>query len=393
MRSEILLGVICIAGVLFILSAFLIACSRIPDHANAGALKTGNGTAEYEFESALATNDSQNTVLVENSSAKCISKQLVNPNASYEARALMSYLVDSYGKRILSGQQSDYSGFDIYFVKAKTGKFPAVRGFDFMDYSPSRTERGTVGKDTEAAIDWWNKGGIVTFAWHWNAPKDLIDEGPDKLWWSGFYTKATTFDVDKAMNNADSEDYRLILRDIDVIAGELKKLQDAKVPVLWRPLHEADGGWFWWGAKGPESYKKLYRLLYDRLTNHHKLNNLIWVWCAPKEDWYPGDEYVDIAAADIYGPKGNYGPNANAYDNLVSIVKGKKLVALSENGVIPDPDKLIESKTKWSWFCTWSGEFITDEKYTSREQLNKTYNHEYVITIDELPDLKKYPID
>jgi mannan endo-1,4-beta-mannosidase len=127
-------------------------------------------------------------------------------------------------------------------------------------------------------------------------------------------------------------------------------------------------------------------------VNEHQLNNLLWVWNAPKAGWYPGDEYVDIASCDIYGPGQNYGPNTGAYDNLVSITKGKKLIALAENGVVPDPDKLIESQTRWSWFCTWSGEFVTDEKYTGAEQLKKVYNHDYVITLDELPDLKKYPM-
>jgi mannan endo-1,4-beta-mannosidase len=336
----------------------------------------------------------ENGVLeVENGTMTGVGKRLVNPDASEEAKRLMSYLVDNFGKHILSGQQSSGSGLDMFQIKGRTGKFPAVRGFDLMDYSPSRAAFGVVGKDTEAAIKWWQEdGGIVTFCWHWNAPKDLINQEPDKLWWSGFYTKATTFDVQKALKATESEDYKLILRDIDAIAVQLKKLQDARVPVLWRPLHEAEGGWFWWGAKGPDAYKKLYKLLYDRLVNEHQLNNLLWVWNAPKADWYPGDEYVDIASCDIYGPGQNYGPNTGAYDNLVSVTKGKKLIALAENGVVPDPDKLIESQTRWSWFCTWSGEFVTDEKYTGAEQLKKVYNHDYVITLDELPDLKKYPM-
>ena len=81
---------------------------------------------------------------------------------------------------------------------------------------------------------------MVTFCWHWNAPKDLIDQ-PGKEWWRGFYTEATTFDVAKAMEDPQSEEYTLIIRDIDAIAVQLKKLANADVPVLWRPLHEAEG--------------------------------------------------------------------------------------------------------------------------------------------------------
>ena len=92
-----------------------------------------------------------------------------------------------------------------------------------------------------------------------------------------------------------------MIRDIDAIAVELTKLRDAHVPVLWRPLHEAEGGWFWWGAQGPKNYVRLYRLLYDRLTKVHKLDNLIWVYTSGgKPEWYPGDDVVDIIGADAY---------------------------------------------------------------------------------------------
>lgn len=316
-----------------------------------------------------------------------VPKSLVNPNATNEAKALMSYLVDTYGKKIISGQQeiSNLQWFD-----SNIGKKPALIGFDMIDYSPSRVEFGTSSTETEKAIGWWtNNKGIVTFCWHWNAPKDLINEAPDKLWWSGFYTRATTFDVAYAMNNPGSEDYNLLVRDIDAIAVQLKKLQDANVPVLWRPLHEAGGGWFWWGAKGAEPCKKLYIMMYDRLTNYHKLNNLIWVWSTPEADWYPGDQYVDIIGFDSYPGGFNYGPAIGRYDQLVSIVGDKKIVAMTENGPIPDPDSLKSYGSHWSWFCTWHG-FQTQEN--SMDHVKKVYSSDYVITLDELPDIKSYPV-
>ena len=79
------------------------------------------------------------------------------------------------------------------------------------------------------------------------------------------------------------------------------------------------------GARGPEACKKLYILLYDRLTNYHGLNNLIWVWSTPEPEWYPGDEYVDIVGYDSYPSQGGYYPVSNMYDNLVGLVKGKSL--------------------------------------------------------------------
>lgn len=312
-----------------------------------------------------------------------VSKTLVNPAASPAAKSLMSYLVDSYGHRILSGQQ-DYS--NVAWLQSNLGKKPAVVGFDLMDYSPSRVERGASTTEIEKAIDWDRQGGIVAVVWHWNAPKDLIDQ-PGKEWWRGFYTDSTTFDIQYALSHPDSEDYALLLRDIDAIAAQLKRLQDANVPVLFRPLHEAEGGWFWWGAKGAEPCKALYRLLYDRLTNVHHLNNLIWVWNSVSPDWYPGDDVVDIVSYDSYPPAGDYNPQVGKYDQLVSLVGDHKLVAMTENGAIPDPDLLQAYHADWSWFSTWGG---YDGNTNSLDHLKKVYNHAYVVTLDELPNMKTY---
>lgn len=172
-----------------------------------------------------------------------------------------------------------------------------------MDYSPSRVERGTVGTAVEEAIQHHNRGGIVSVLWHWNAPTGLYDTA-EQRWWSGFYTAATDFDVATALSSTTNANYTLLIRDIDAIAVQLKRLQTAGVPVLFRPLHEAEGAWFWWGAKGPEPAKKLWGILYERLTVHHKINNLIWVWNSILADWYPGDATVDILSADVYA-KGN----------------------------------------------------------------------------------------
>ena len=317
-----------------------------------------------------------------------IASNVVIPNPSTATTELYDFLSKTYGKVILSGQ---YGG-DVEFnrIKSVSGKTPLIRGFDLIEYSPSRVAHGATSTETEKAIAWHAQKGIVTFAWHWNAPKDLIDQ-PGKEWWRGFYTEATTFDVTKAMNNTASEEYTLIIRDIDAIAVQLKKLKDANVPVLWRPLHEAEGAWFWWGAKGPESCKWLWKLVFDRLVNFHQLNNLIWVWTSTASaaaiDWYPGDEYVDIIGADIYLPAGTYSSNFIMFDNLASIFGGKKIITLSENGPMPDAERLFIERAAWNWFCTWSGSFITDGLSNSADQINTVFNHEYVITLDELNDV------
>lgn len=312
-----------------------------------------------------------------------VANRLVNPNASAEAKQLMNYLVNSYGKSMLSGQ-TELENVD--WIEKTTGKKPAMVGFDLIDYSPTRAEHGAISYEVEKALGWHKQGGITTFLWHWNAPSGVMDE-KGKEWWRGFYTDSVTFDLEQTLSHPESEDYKLLLSDIDVIAEQLKRLNDAKVPVLFRPLHEAEGGWFWWGAKGPEPAKELYRLLYDRLVNKHGLNNLIWVWNSVQPEWYPGDDVVDIVSVDSYPPPGDHSPVSNHFDNLVVLVNDKKLVALTENGSIPDPDLMKAYGANWSWFVTWEGEYLTGGKHNSEQILNKIYNHPDVITLDELPNL------
>ncbi|WP_197289859.1 glycosyl hydrolase [Saccharothrix sp. NRRL B-16348] len=313
-----------------------------------------------------------------------VTGELTDPAATAEAKGLMRYLTDNYGKNILSGQQ-DQAGID--WVEQNIGKAPAVGGYDLMDYSPSRVERGTVGRDVDHALAYDARGGIVTMAWHWNAPSGLIDQ-PGKEWWRGFYTDATTFDVAAALADPNSTDHQLLIRDMDAIAVQLKRLADAKVPVLWRPLHEAEGGWFWWGAKGAGPAKQLWRILHDRLVNHHGLHNLIWVWNSISPDWYPGDDVVDVVSADVYLPQGDHSALVGQYDRLVQLGGDKKLVALGEVGSIPDPDLIRAYEARWSWFVTWSGGFIQDGVTNPRDFVQRVYTHANVITLDELPDFK-----
>ena len=226
----------------------------------------------------------------------------INANANADARSLLKYIGSIYGKNILSGQQ-DQASLD--WVEQNVGKTPAILGLDLMDYTESRTSRGAVSTDVDKAIAFAKRGGIVTFAWHWGAPVGLYDT-PEQPWYRGFYTEATDFNIETALADTTNANYTLLIKDIDTIAVQLKKLQDAGVPVLWRPLHEAEGGWFWWGAKGPEPVKKLWDILYERLTVYHKLNNLIWVWNSVATDWYPGNAKVDINSADTYS-QGDHG--------------------------------------------------------------------------------------
>ncbi|KAH7026369.1 GH26 endo-beta-1,4-mannanase [Microdochium trichocladiopsis] len=308
-----------------------------------------------------------------------ITTELVNDESGPTAYKLYNYLISLYGKKILSGQQ-DLKWAN--WINDTIGKTPALLSVDLMDYSPSRVERqGDISTAVEDAIAHHEKGGIVSVLWHWNAPIGLYDTS-ENPWWSGFYTRATDFDVAEALANPSSANYTLLLRDIDAIAIQLKRLEAAGVSVLFRPLHEAEGGWFWWGAEGPDAAKALWGLVFDRLGEYHGLSNLIWVWNSIAEDWYPGDDLVDIVSADVYAQ--GHGVMSTQYQQLLKLGNDTKLIAAAEVGSAPMPDMLQAYGADWLWFCVWGDSYINNDDWNSIEVLKEIYNSEYVLTLDEI---------
>jgi mannan endo-1,4-beta-mannosidase len=309
-----------------------------------------------------------------------VGENLVTPEPTENATRLYQFLLDHYGKKIISGAMTLNSMDEINWLKSKTGKEPALIGLDFMhcgrNYNWYNDE-----EPINDARNYYKSNGIPAFCWHWRDPSRNTE---------AFYTKDTDFDVSKITDES-SPEYEAIIDDIDFISGLLKKLQDDDVPVLWRPLHEAAGEWFWWGAKGPEPCKTLFRLMYDRMVNHHGLKNLIWVWTSQPNDfeWYPGHEYVDIVGRDIY-EDGDHSSQILEFNQLNDMFDGKKIVALTECGSIPDPENLIADEAAWSYFMPWWGDFVRDSYYNSVDFWNELLGHEYVLTLDEMPDLKTY---
>lgn len=339
-----------------------------------------------------------------------VSKTLSNPNASDRTKRLYSFLVDVYGKYIISGnyaaEKNGIGGLEsreFKELKRQFNEYPAIMGLDLIELSPSRASHGSVSNVVLHAMEWNAKGGIVTLAWHWNAPDGYLEVN-GQPWWRGFYADSTNFNLGKALSGEDPEGYEKLLSDIDAIAEALKELEAMDIPILWRPLHEAGGDpkwnnpWFWWGTSGAGPYKELWILLYDRLTNYHKIDNLIWVWNAQNVDWYPGDEYVDMISYDIYADEHDTTTQKEIFDYIKGSTSTNKIIALSENGVIPDPDLCMTEGTRWSWFSVWSGEFTLkdaqlSDQYTPLETWQKVYSHDRVLTLSELPDLTCYPID
>jgi mannan endo-1,4-beta-mannosidase len=314
-----------------------------------------------------------------------IAPSLIDPQANAATNALYSFLLSQFGKRVITGQTDGY--YDE--IKTLTGKSPLLRAWDMASYSPMYAYKwggsghvfGAVdNQDAEKAIAWYNstsKKGIVSFHWHWHSPSGST---PGR---NTFYTDQTSFDVSQAVISGTQQNTD-VLRDIDAIAVQLKKLRDADVPVLWRPLHEAGGGWFWWGAKGAAPAKALWDIMYDRLTNFHGLHNLIWSWSSPEADWYPGNSKVDMIGYDSYPGNYNYTIQKNVFDNLFTITGGQKLIAMTENGPIPDIQNAISADAPWSYFMSWNDLVF---QQNSNQHIIDVYTNPLAITLENISSI------
>ena len=299
---------------------------------------------------------------------------LTNANATTRAKALYKFLYDNYGKKTLSGTMACLNGWDNTFVNylaTQTGTYTAICGYDylFLEWPPKAwsncPDYGDI-TDVKAA---WDAGSIIQICWHWNVPKSesvYRNHDPGEY---AFYTSANkAFRPTDALTDGTWQ-HECIDGQIAKLAGYMKLLADADIPVLFRPLHEAAGDyswgpWFWWGLDGADACKQLWRYLYDKLTNTYKLNNLIWVWTVQTsdagrlaeveklEEWYPGEDCVDMVGSDLYVPQ--WTTQSAAFKRVNDSVKGKKMVALCEIGNLLDIDASYGEGAPWSYFLTWN---------------------------------------
>jgi|WetSurMetagenome_2_1015567.scaffolds.fasta_scaffold00047_41 mannan endo-1,4-beta-mannosidase len=312
-----------------------------------------------------------------------IDANLVTPGASTQAVNLYNYLKTNFMTNIISGTMANYSTNinEATWVHDQTGKWPALTCFDFIDHTIPKSGSVLYEAPFTLGQSWWNNNGIVALMWHWRDP--LSKDG-------AFYTANTTFDVSK-ITNTSSQEYIEMVRDIDTIAKYLKEFRDANIPVIWRPLHEAAGGWFWWGAKGAAPCKALWQLMYDRLVNYHGLNNLIWVWTTNTNsdalDWYPGHNYVDIVAMDIYPGENQHSSQYFEFNRVKEKFEGRKIIALSECGSVPDPALMKQYGDIWSWFMPWNGDYTESSSHNGTTWWKKFFTYSYVISRDNMPNL------
>ena len=308
----------------------------------------------------------------------------VNKNATKEARSLLQYLYETAGNKIITGQHTQTVPMEeISHIRKITGKEPKLRGFELLSYSPNinfqdaskacLTEIYENQNTMDTAIDWAkNNDGIVTLTFHWFSPLG----GRDK----SFFSEFTDFDAEKILQ-PDTPERAAFYKDMDKIAEQLQRFQSEKIPVLWRPFHESEGTWFWWGAKGPETAAKLYKLMYNYYTSIHHLDNLLWVWNCPEKEGYPGDDYVDIISADIYLENREKTDYKKEYQKLINAPSKNKVAALAEIGYLPDIQMLEQSRIPWAYFMVWSKEFCISERYNKTEDLKAAYHSKYAVTL------------
>lgn len=283
-------------------------------------------------------------------------------NASDEAKRLYDFICENFGKKIISAVQEcpgRHHNLETDFIYESTGMLPAMRGLDFIhdDYD------GVVRR----AREWNARGGIVTVCWHTGVEGNSYPASKEEL-----------PDFERLFTPGTDEQKMLLWR-WDRAAKALLELKDAKIPVIWRPFHEFDGQWFWWGKGGAEVFIRLWRMMYEKFTAEYGLNNLIWVLGYSgevKDGWYPGDGYCDVLGSDNYDGT----TNSRAWRRLIKIAD--KPLAFHEVGVLHPIDDYVNDGCLWSWFMNWHTKYLIEDN--GAEMLRSIYDDPRVITLSDL---------
>lgn len=385
-------------------------------------LKAGENTLEISKSWGWSTFDYMTAEEAVLAPIKATQTQPVDLEATAETKSLMAYLAEVYGSHIISGQQEIYQygphnfEYEFEYLNDLTGHYPAIRGFDFLNCA--NILYGSEDGTTDRMIDWVkNKNGIVTASWHITVPKKMAGYkvGDTNIDWGNatYNPKETDFVTSNVLKEGTVE-REYYLKALEALAGQIQKLQDAGVPLIFRPLHEAEGGggetgsWFWWGKDGSAVYKELWKLTYKTLTEDYGLHNIIWEWNSYNFDtsanWYPGDEYVDIIGYDKYNctqylEENNWNPSLAHDDSAISPIfygimekyNSAKMIAMAENDCFSTVGNLTSEKAGWLYFCTWydgGGDdinFLSNPIFNTKEDTIEMYQSDYCITLDELP--------
>lgn len=290
----------------------------------------------------------------------------VTPNALPEARALLQLLYDISGRYTLTGQHNypNIRDRNTRFATNYIGETPIVFSTDFGFAKSGDTDSYLARPDiVQECIRQHRLGSLITICWHAVPPtanepvtfRKLPNGNPNAL----ASVQGQLLDEQfKELLTPGTPLYQHWCAQVDAIAVYLKQLQEAHVPVLWRPYHEMNGDWFWWGGRtGEYSTERLYRQIFDRLVNHHQLKNLIWVWSMDRvtkpemvhEKYFPGLQYVDVLGLDVY--RNDFAQKY--YDSLEKLSGGKPLT-LAEVGN-PPTLAILQTQPRWTYYVVWAG--------------------------------------
>ena len=331
-------------------------------------------------------------------------------NATASAVKLYNFLVNNFGQKtisgVMTGEMNNYTigdvtkHEDVLAVYNAGGKYPALVGVDLLNATGATKDESWNKGYTQKAIDIaksiWIKGGIPAITWHWRPGNE-----------TQFYTESanrsegfTNFDFTNAFMTGTttwdtlSTTYQTLVADIDTVAGYMLELQEEGVAAIFRPLHESGGNWFWWSSHTGAQFAALYRLVYERLVFKKGVKNLIWVFNpqdASMTDWDPGSTYYDVLGIDIYNKANDHSSNYSAFFDLMLKFGTDKVLALSENGPIPDVTNMHNDGAIWSWWMpwyeSWNGGYVS-QTAASVWQTNLT--NENIITLDKMPGWANY---
>ena len=332
----------------------------------------------------------------------------VTKTATASAVKLYNFLVNNFGKKTISGVMT--GNMDAYTIGDATqhedvqavfkagGKYPALIGVDLMNATGANKDESWFKQYTEKAVDiaktTWAKGGIPAFTWHWRPGEEV------EFYVKGAHDTYTEFDFTEAFVKGTtswdtlSTAYKALVADIDTIAKIFLDLQKEGVAAIFRPLHESGGNWFWWSTHTGKQFAALYQLVYERMVFKNGVNNLIWVFNpqdASKISWTPGETHYDVLSVDIYNSANDHQSNRAAFVDFSNKGGTNKILALSENGPIPDVDKMYDEGATWSWWMpwydSWSAGYVSQ---TAASVWQKNLADDRIITLDEMPGWDKY---
>ncbi len=314
----------------------------------------------------------------------------VTPGASPEVRAVLQMLHDLSGRHTLTGQHNfpNTGSRNSEFATRYIGRTPAIFCSDFGFAKAGDTDSYLARPDiVQEAIRQYRRGCLVNICWHAVPPtadepvtfRPLPGSDPRRL--ASVQGRLTDEQFQQLLTPG-TPLYQHWCAQVDAIAVFLKRLQDAHVPVLWRPYHEMNGDWFWWGGRtGRHGTAALYRQIFDRLVNVHHLNNLIWVWSVDRVHhpdqaharYFPGIDCVDVLALDVY--QGDFAQSY--YDSLAALSQGKPL-ALDEVGNAPSPE-ILRQQPRWVYYGVWTGMV----RVTPRRQYDALMDDPRVLSLED----------